>query len=228
MDAQTAQPKPFAWSYSRLKAFEDCPRRYHETQILKNYTDTTNDQSWGDAVHAAMAQALRDGTDLPAKFHICQKWVDEVREVRAGEMLIEDDCQWAIDRDFKPTAWFSKSVWLRCIADVVLLNYPVGMVVDWKAGKSANVDPIQLMLTSLMMLIQFPRLNRVVSIFAWLKEDYRTVQRLDRKDAADQWALLMPRVERLRQATLQTNFPPQRGRFCKNWCPVTSCEYHGR
>ena len=114
------------------------------------------------------------------------------------------------------------------MADVVKLNYPAAMVIDWKAGKSANVDPIQNVLLSLMLLIQFPKLDRVVSIFAWLKEDSRTVQRLDRRDAADQWALLMPRVERFRQASELVNFPPQRGRLCRNYCPVKTCEYHGR
>jgi hypothetical protein len=102
------------------------------------------------------------------------------------------------------------------------------MVIDWKAGKSANVDPVQLLLTSLMMFIQFPKLDRVVSIFAWLKEDHQTRQAVYRDEAADHWAEIMPRVERLRQATLKNNFPPQPGRFCRNWCPVKSCEYNGR
>jgi PD-(D/E)XK nuclease superfamily len=230
MDA-TTEPKPFAWSYSKLKAYEDCPRRYYETQIAKNYTDSTFDQTWGNAVHAAIAQALRDGTDLPTKFHICQKWVNLVRQVE-GELLVEDDCQWAITRDFKPAAWFAKDVWLRCIADAVKLNfklkYPTAMVVDWKAGKSSNVDPVQLLLTSLMMLIQFPKLDRVMSLFVWLKEDHKTVQTVYRSEAADHWALLMPRIERLREATLKDHFPPQPGRFCRNWCPVKGCEFWGK
>jgi PD-(D/E)XK nuclease superfamily len=226
MDA-IAELKPFAWSYSKLKAYEDCPRRHYETNIAKNYTDTTVDQTWGNAVHAAIAQALRDGTDLPTKFHICQKWVDKVRRVK-GELLIESDCEWAINRKFQPVAWFAKDVWLRCIADAVKLNPPAAMVVDWKAGKSANVDPVQLLLTSLMMLIQFPKLDRVVSLFVWLKEDYKTVQTVYRNEAADHWASILPRVERLQEATMQSNFPPQPGRLCRKYCPVASCEFWGK
>jgi PD-(D/E)XK nuclease superfamily len=227
MDATTAQPKPFAWSYSRLKAYEDCGRRYYETQIAKNFTDKTSDQTWGDAVHAALATALKTGTPLPTKFHIYQKWVDKVVDTK-GELLVEDDCRWAVNRELKPVPWFAKDVWLRCIADAVKLDYPVALVVDWKAGKSANVDPIQLTLTSLMMFLQFPKLQAVRSDFVWLQEDYQTTQSLYRKECADQWALLMPRVERLRQAHLIDNFPPTPGRFCKRWCPVSSCEHHGR
>ena len=230
MDATTAQPKPFAWSYSRLKAYEDCPRRYVETQIKKTFTDKTSDQTWGDLVHAALAQALRAGTPLPTKFQIYQKWIDKVVDTE-GELLIEDDCRWAINRELKPTTWFAKDVWLRCIADAVKLDFnppAAALVVDWKAGKSANVDPIQLTLTSLMMFLQFPKLKCVRSDFVWLQENYQTTQTLYRNEAADHWALLMPRVERLRQASLKDNFPPQPGRFCKRWCPVSSCEYHGK
>lgn len=227
MDTQIVQPKPFAWSYSRLKGHDDCPRRYYETQIAKNWPDTTVDQEWGNAVHAALAQALRDGTDLPTKFHICQKWLAEVRKVK-GERLIEDDCQWACTREFKPAAWFAKDVWLRCIADVAVLNPPAALVVDWKAGKSSNVDPIQLLLTSLMMLIQFPQLDRVLSAFIWLKEDHKTVQVLHREEAPDRWAEILPRVQRFEDAVAREHFPPQPGRLCKNWCPVRSCEYCGK
>jgi PD-(D/E)XK nuclease superfamily len=216
-----------AWSYSRLKGYSDCPRRFYKTQITKEYPDTTSDQEWGNAVHAAIAQALRDGTDLPRKFKNCQKWVRKIRNVQ-GEMLIEDDCQWAINRNFQPTAWYAKDVWLRCVADVAIIKPPGALVVDWKAGKSINVDPIQLMLTSLMMLIQFPELNKIMSMFVWLKEDDKTIQTLHREDATNQWALLMPRVERYQEALRTNNFPPKPGRLCRNYCPVASCEFHGR
>lgn len=227
MDATTAQPKPFAWSYSRLKAYEDCPLRYVETQIKKTFTDKTSDQTWGDMVHAALAQALRTGEPLPTKFHIYQKWVDKVAQTD-GELLVEEDCRWAVNRELRPVPWFAKDCWLRCIADAIKIDYPVALVVDWKAGKSANVDPIQLTLTSLMMFLQFPKLQAVRSDFVWLQEDCQTTQVLYKNEAADQWALLMPRVERLRQATMKDNFPPMPGRFCKRWCPVSSCEHHGR
>jgi len=229
MDALAPLPKPFAWSYSRLKAYEDCPRRYHETQVKKDaWPEPRSEQlDWGDAVHKALATALKTGTPLPTKFQLYQPWIDKVIRT-PGELLVEDDCRWAITREFKPTPWFAKNVWLRCIADAVKLDYPAALVVDWKAGKSANGDPIQLTLTSLMMFMQFPKLQCVRSDFVWLQEDHQTTQVLYRNECADQWALLLPRVQRLQEAVMKDNFPPMFGRFCKNWCPVKSCEYNGK
>jgi hypothetical protein len=221
--------KPFAWSFSRLKAFEDCPRRYYETQVLKDkWPEKRSVQlDWGDAVHLAMANALRTGEPLPTIFRIFEKWIDMVRDV-PGELLIEEDAKWAITREFRPTPWFAKNVWLRTVADAVKLDYPVAMVVDWKAGKSLNADPIQLILTSLMCFIQFPEVHCVISKFVWLQEDDETIQRIDRSEATDQWVELLPRIKLLQHATDTNNFPPKPNRFCRNYCPVRSCEYHGK
>jgi hypothetical protein len=225
----TVAEKNFAWSYSRLKAFEDCPRRYYETQVCKDKWPEPKSEmlQWGDAVHKAMADSLRTGKPLPTVFHIYEPWLDKVRRTQ-GEMLVEDDCRWAITREFKPTPWFAKNVWLRCIADVVKLDEEVALVVDWKAGKSLNGDPIQLILTSLMMLLHFPKLKVVRSDFIWLQEDHQTTQVLYREEAPEYWAALMPRIAKLQKAVDADRFPPMPGRFCRNWCPVKSCEYHGK
>ena len=222
-----APQKEAAWSYSKLTSFEVCPRRYYEIDVLKNWPKERSAQlDWGDDVHEAMAKALRTGEPLPLMFQIFQKWIDKINAA-PGELLIEEQCRWAITRDFVPTTWFSNKVWLRCIADAVKINKDVALVVDWKTGKSRNADPVQLMLTSLMMLIQYPKLQSVRSDFVWLQEDTNTTQVLYRNEAADQWAEIMPRVEKLQLATANEEFPPRPNRFCEKWCPVRTCEYFG-
>src|ERR1700751_254121 len=98
-------------SYSKLKSFEDCPRRYYETSVLKNYKEDKSElQAWGDAVHQAMAKALRGDAPLPAMFHIYQKWIDKVQRM-GGELMVEDECRLAINRNKLPTEWFAPDVW---------------------------------------------------------------------------------------------------------------------
>jgi PD-(D/E)XK nuclease superfamily len=233
-------PKSFSWSFSRLKAFEDCPRRYHETQVLKAPgggplwpEEPSAILQFGDAVHTAMAHALRTNTPLPTKYKQFQQWIDKVARTD-GELLVEDECQWAVTRDRAPCAWFAKNVWLRTVADAVKLDLepadglPTALVVDWKTGKSLNGDPVQLMLTSLMAFLQFPTLKCVRSDFIWLQEDCQTTQVLYRHECAKHWANILPRVARLENAAATHDFPPQPNRFCRNWCPVKSCEYYGR
>lgn len=224
-----AAPKPFSWSYSKLKAYEICPRRYHETDILKAWPEERSENlTWGDAVHKAMADALR-GKELPLAYSMYQPWIDKVNATK-GELLVEEQCKWAITRDLTPTAWFSKTTWARTVADAVKIDLTApatALVVDWKTGKSSNVDEVQLILTSLVALIQFPKLQCVRSDFVWLQEDDKTTQVIYRREAADHWAEIMPRVEKLQQATANTDFPPRPNPFCRRWCPVKTCEYWG-
>jgi PD-(D/E)XK nuclease superfamily len=230
MDAVIAQDnKSFSWSYSRLHGFETCPRKYYETQVLKDKwpEDRSAMLDWGDDVHIALAAALKNNTPLPLKFQLFEHWLDKVRRT-PGEMLIEDDARWACTRAFRPTPWFAPNVWLRAIADVAKIDGDIALIVDWKSGKSANVDPIQMTLASLMAMVQFPKLQLVRGDFVWLQEDRQTSQNIYRRDAADHWAELLPRVERFRTAIERNDFPPTPNYLCGRYCSVLSCDHNGR
>jgi len=223
----TVQPdKSFSWSYSRLHDFEDCARRFHEEKVLKRWVQAKTEQlEWGERVHAAIAKALSTNCPLEAELAEYQPWLDTLLQA-PGELLVE--CQWAIDKDYKLVPWFSPKAWLRCIADAAVLYEDVAVVVDWKTGKSSNVDILQLILTSLMVFCLYPEIKRVRSMFVWLGENARTKLKINRNEAPAQWAELLPRIERFKQATIEGNFPPTPGKFCRSWCPVKSCEYHGK
>ena len=121
----------------------------------------------------------------------------------------------------KPTTWFSKAVWLRCIADAVKLDGNVALVVDWKAGKSLNGDPIQLMLTSLMMFAQFPELKCAAFHLVGRHPDHAVSTSTVKSSGpcccgSSGWRT--PLTKRIVRP----------GRFCRRWCPVKSCEYRGK
>ena len=62
-------PKPFAWSYSRLKNFEVCPKRHYEIDIAKNIKEEESEALlWGNTVHRSCADRLSKGTP-PAGRH---------------------------------------------------------------------------------------------------------------------------------------------------------------
>jgi hypothetical protein len=217
--------KPFTFSFSKLKNFETCPRRYHEIDVKRAWPGEESDQlSYGDSVHKAMAGALQ-GKPLPAAHSVYQPWIDKFKRTE-GELLVE--CKWAITRDFKPTPWMSSKVWLRGIADAAIMAGDYATVVDWKTGKSRNADPVQLTLTALIMFIQYPELQCIRADFVWLPEDMATSQVLFRSEAAKHWAAIIPRAERLEKATEENNFPPTPNFLCEKWCPVKTCPFWGK
>lgn len=217
--------KEWSWSYSKLKNFIVCPKRMYEVDILKSFSDGGGEALlWGNEVHEALKVALKNNTPLPATMKQYQYWVDRVRR-GAGQLLVEQ--KYAITRDFRPTTYFANDVWYRGIGDVVRLNGVVALVLDWKTGKILE-DSVQLMLMAQCLFSHFPEITHVRSSFVWLKDDCETPELLTRQEVADQWRDLLPKVLEMETAAKTLTYPPKPGHLCKNWCPVTSCPFHGK
>jgi hypothetical protein len=219
--------KEWSWSYSKLKNYEECPKRHYEVDIARTYaeeenTDPNSPLNWGNRVHAELAATLQGKQELPPEMQAYQRWVDVIKN-GPGQLYVEQ--KYAITRDFKPTQYFAKDVWYRGIGDVVRIDGPVALVLDWKTGKILE-DSVQLMLMAQCLFSHFPQLKRVRSEFVWLKEDCSTPEVYDRAEVARNWVGLMERVSTLEFASKTMNYPPKPGRLCKNWCIVQSCPFY--
>ena len=223
----TPEPRKFAWSYSALSDFETCPRRHHETKILKRWVeDDRTHLNEGQEIHEAMACALKNGSALPAKHAIYQPWINNLLAI-PGELMVEQ--KWALNTEGNACAWGSDDAWLRCVADAVKYRPPVAFVTDWKTGKSKNQpEPLQLILTSLIMFAHYPELKAVTTVFVWLVEDRVTQHTVKNLDIGNEWLKILPRAMEMQRAFEQQSYPPKPNRWCKRWCPVRSCEFHGK
>ncbi len=217
--------KAYAWSYSKLKNFEVCPKRHYEIDIAKTVAEAPSEAlAWGNEVHKRLAQACTGATALPPEMVEYQHWVDRVQR-GPGKLLVEQ--KYAITKDFAPTTYFAKDVWYRGIGDVVRIDGPVALVLDWKTGKILE-DSVQLMLMAQCILSHYPDVKMVRSEFVWLKDDCTSPEVFSRANVAEEWIDLLPRVRNLELADANQSYPPKPGRLCKNWCPVSSCPYHGK
>lgn len=221
--------KEWAWSYSKLKNYETCPKRHYEIDLAKHYKDSDEDDpnsalAWGNRVHDAMAKACLGKAPLPEEMAMYQGWVDKVR-AGPGKLLVEQ--KYAITRKFQPRSYFADDVWYRGIGDVVRIDGPVALVLDWKTGKILE-DSVQLMLMAQCIFSHFPEVKRVRSEFVWLKEDCTTPEVFTRRGVGDEWIGLLPRVASMESAAKTQTYQPTPGRLCKKWCPVVSCPYHGK
>jgi hypothetical protein len=212
----------FAWSFSKLKNFEDCPKRHYEMDIAKHFKDDdTANLKWGNYVHDQLALALK-GATLPAELVPYQKWVDRVRS-GPGELLVEQ--KYALTKEFSPAPYFAPTVWYRGIADVVRVAGPVALALDWKTGKIKE-GSVQLGLMAACLFANFPQVTKVRCEYIWLQEDTNTPEIFDRKDMQALWARLLPRVEKLSEAARTMTYPPKPGGLCMRYCAVTSCPFH--
>lgn len=214
----------FAWSFSKLKNFETCPKKHYEIDIAKHYADSTEQLEWGNKVHGALARAVTGKAPLPKEMKDYQKWVNSLRRWK-GEMLVEQ--KFALAKDFTPCEWFGPRVWLRVIGDVVGIAPPNALILDWKTGKPL-VDSKQLMLLAQCVFAFHPDVNFVDSGFVWLQHDAQSIEHYERDTIRNEWIGLLPRVDRLQKAAETMDYPPTPNKLCARYCPVTACPFHGK
>jgi hypothetical protein len=229
----TAVRKRFSWSYSRLKNFEACPKKHWHIDIAKDVKEEEGEAlEYGNVVHTIMAQYIEKGIVMPPVHEPKLKpWADHVFtfrgiDVRTKGAVVMVEQKLAITESFGPCEFFDREAWFRGIGDVMWKLGPVGYIGDWKTGKVIE-DSQQLFLMAQCMFAHHPDLQVIRSSFIWLKEDCESVATIKRSDLAAGWANVMPRVQTLRQAHEQMNYPPRPGGLCRRWCPVKQCPHNG-
>lgn len=216
---------PFAWSFSKIKNSEQCPKRYYEVDVAKNFKEDEGEAlTWGNTVHAEFAKALLNGMPLPPEMAQYENWIDRVRR-GPGDLYVERKL--ALTKDFQPTGYFDSNVWYRGIGDVIRVWDDVALVLDWKTGKILE-DESQLMLMAQCVFSYFPAVRIVQSQYVWLKHDCVTSRHYTRTAIASEWIGMLERVNTLETMHKTMSFPPKPGRLCARYCPVTSCPFHGK
>ena len=220
--------KPFAWSYSKLKDFETCPRQYHEVKVLKNFKEIESEhQSWGKNVHDALANRLSKKVTLPVTMSRYEEECAELESAAAGGVL-RTELKLAFDKDFRACGYFDQGTWFRGIADVLILRPPIAMAFDWKTGKPLEDMP-QLALMAQCVFANHPDVDIVGTEFIWLGDPVSyTRENFHRKDMMRVWNNLWPRLQLLLQAHETGVFPPKESGLCKKHCIVETCRYNGR
>jgi hypothetical protein len=229
------KPKPFSWSYSKLKNYETCPKRHYNVDVIQAFKEEEGEAlQWGNAVHKALANRIKGNVPLPEPMKGYEKWAEKV--TRGGNTNILVEQQLAIDENFAATKWFDKDAeranqgrpWFRGIADVLKVNADGtrALAIDWKTGKVVDDAP-QLALLSACIFAHHPNVIKVRSEFIWLKEDAKTRQDFERDSMPAIWSGLWSRIEQLKHAYETLNYPPKPGYLCRRYCPVTTCPHHG-
>lgn len=214
-----------AWSHSSLKDFEGCQRRYHEVKVLKKYPfQETEATRYGNQVHEALELYVRDGKPIPPEYSQFQPVVDSLLK-KPGRKLAEYEM--ALTYDLKPTDWKSPDVWVRGIADLLIVDDDnlTAWVIDYKTGNDKYPDRDQLVLMSIMVFEHFPHIRKVNSALLFIVKNSMVKMQLMReaKDAA--WWRYRERTARL-EACFDTGvWNPNQTPLC-GWCVVHSCEFN--
>lgn len=214
-----------AWSHSSLKDFEGCARRYHEVKVLKNYPFTETDATrYGNQVHEALELYVRDGKPIPPEYAQFQPVVDSLLK-KPGRALAEYEM--ALDVELNPVGWRDKNVWVRGIADLLIVDDDnlTAWVADYKTGNNKYPDLEQLVLMSIMVFAHFPHIRKVNSALLFIVKNSMNKMSMTRDQAEKHWWNYRERTAKLEACFEHDVWNPSQTPLC-GWCPVKTCEFN--
>lgn len=214
------------WSYSSLSLFQQCPKKYYHLRVVKDVVEpSTEALSYGTKVHEAAEHFIKLSTPLPPEYAFMQSSLDSLNKL-SGEKLCE--YKMGLTKNLEPCGFFSKDVWWRGVADLVVKGEDKAWLVDYKTGKSSRyADTKQLEILSLAMFKHFPEIKRIKAglLFVvandFVKVDYEG-------DKPDAWVRWLEETSQLGMAYENGVWNAKPNFSCKNFCAVASCLHNGK
>jgi hypothetical protein len=215
--------KPIQWSFSALKDFVGCPKRYHEIKVLKNYeTKITQAILYGKEVHKALEDYVKEGKPLPLNYQRFKKMVDELVQIE-GTKYVEHEM--GLLPDGTPCDFKDSNRWVRGIADLLIVDKDVAYVVDYKTGSERYPDVDQLKLMALMTFAHFPEVQKVKGALLFVLKNHLVSEDYTRDQIDTLWGTFHPKLERLKLAFETDEWTANPTPLC-GYCPVSTCEFN--
>ena len=216
-----------AWSYSSIKTFDQCPKKYFHLKVAKDVKDEGNEASiYGNDAHEAAEHYIKHGTPIPDKFKIMRPVVETLAKFK-GEKHTEMKLGVRKTADgFEPCGFFDKDVWYRGIVDLLIVDGWNAHMVDYKTGKNAKyADMKQLDLMAGAVFVHFPDILRIKSGLAYVVSNEFPKKTHVRTELSQYMGVFQRQLDSLEDANQSGVFNPKSGPLC-GWCPVVNCEHH--
>lgn len=211
-------------SYSRLSCFENCQQQFDYLYVTKNVQDQGSVHTeYGVRVHESLENYAKaqDVSHLTLETKKFAPLVDTILR-KSGDKYFEH--QMAITAALQPCDWFASDVWIRSIADVLVVDGKKAYCLDWKTGKVKD-NPTQMQLFACMTMLHFPEVEEVKTSFIWLAHDKTTDATYPRSQFELLWEGLSKRFARVQETIDLGVFKAKPSRLC-NWCAAKSiCSY---
>jgi hypothetical protein len=219
--------KAGAWSYSRMKGFETCPKQYYHVNVLKEYPfEETVATRYGNEFHKAAELYIKDNQPVPGKFAEFEPILQSLRD-KPGDKHCE--LKLGLTADLEPCGFFAKNVWFRGVVDLLIIDGDRAFIVDYKTGKSAKyADPDQLELMALTVFAHYPQVKEAKAGLVFVIADTVIKENYDEGSRQERWARWVTRYAAMQKAHETEVFNPRPSGLCRAHCPVVECAHNGK
>lgn len=226
------------WSWSTYEAYTTCPRAFYEIKIAKNFKET-GDQTyliWGNAVHSALEHRVRDAVPLPGNM---VQWEGMAAKLANAPGDKYCELETAVNGELLPTGFWDDDCWNRGKDDLVIINGPNALDLDYKTGKQKKGSG-QLMLSAARLMVKFPEVQKVHTAYAWLATGRWTRATYTRDNLGQIWDGFFEKVQDMFWSEKNNTWPARPSGLCRKskkpgstyaGCIVATCphsEYYRR
>ncbi len=215
-------------SYSKIKAFEGCPRKYYEENVIKIHKrEDTEATLYGTALHEQAELFIKDKRPVDDSYKFVQPTLDALENM-PGRKFAEREM--ALTEALTPCDFKAPEFWTRGIADLVVVDDDnlTARVFDYKTGGDKYPDTDQLMLMALMVLKHEPHIRSVTGGLLFVLKGTVVKYAMTREQEAELWWKWRERVARLDAAIHHDRWPMKPNGLCRKYCPCTDCHHNGR
>jgi hypothetical protein len=214
-----------AWSYSSLKTFQQCPKKYYHLKVAKDVKDDGSEATiYGKELHKVAEDYVRDNVPIPERFKFIQKTVDALKNI-PGEKHTEIELG-VTNTGGKLSAcgFYDKNAWYRGIADLLIINGDEGYLVDYKSSKNAKyADLKQLDLLAAAVFIHFPDIKSLKSALIFVVSNEFVNKEHSSQHKLAYFEHVRFDLERLEVAMKTGVWNAVSSPLC-GWCPVKTCQ----
>lgn len=210
------EPVIAQFSHSRLKTYEDCPRKAKYLYIDKLTEPKSPHMERGTELHAQLEKYLTNPNEpVPecAMQEAIEGWVEEIKAAGAQAEL-----EMAFDKDWNPVPWFDRRVFMRVKVDALVEmpanDPPMVEIIDWKTGKPYPDHNEQGELYALAAYKWSPWAEQVKVTFAYLDQGTVPSMTYIREALPILEANVMKRVEMPMKDTVFVANPGPKCRWC--------------
>tara|TARA_R110000787_G_scaffold36714_3_gene93537 strand:- start:12815 stop:13483 length:669 start_codon:yes stop_codon:yes gene_type:complete len=216
----------FPWSFSAIKTFEQCPKKYFHMKVEKDYNDKPGEAAlYGTMVHEAAELRVKDGTPIPKKFGYMEPIVDRLLSIKGDKYPELELAVIRSDDDFSPCDFKDEAAYYRGIADLVVVNGKKAYCFDYKTGKNSRyADMRQLDLMAGALFCLFPEVETIKSALLFVVSNDLIDKTHTRDKMLKYLTTFDKRVADLEDCVDNGIWNPKSGPLC-GWCPVKECAH---
>jgi hypothetical protein len=214
------------WSFSRIKAFEQCPKQFYHIKIAKDYVEEeTHAMRYGTEAHLVAEEYIGSNKPIPNKFKFMKPVLDSLKK-KKGKRHCE--MKLGLDRKLEPCSFTSEHVWWRGIVDLVIVDGEKAWIVDYKTSKSAlYADKGQLELMALATFRYFPNVKKINAGLLFVVSNNFIAETYTSDMIVKLWKKWFSNFKRMKTAYEQGIWNAHPSGLCKRHCVVVECIHNG-